>query len=572
MSVLRRSLHLPRKLSGALCVSRCSSGYPDIPPVQNEPILDFPPNSPEREAVFKEYQRLMSEKPVEIPCIVNGEERKTGDIKHQLSPYDQGITVASFHYADKQTLEDAIKSSLEARHKWDLVPFEHKAAIFLKAADLISSRYRAQVLASTMVGQGKNLFQAEIDSTCELIDFYRFAVEYAKELHTTQPKHHAPGNWNRLVYRGLEGFVAAICPFNFTAIGGNLAGTPALMGNTVLWKPSDNAVLSNYIVFNILREAGLPDGVINFVPADGPLFGDTVTDSPDLAAINFTGSSKTFKHLWRQVGEKIDNYKTFPRLVGECGGKNFHLLHPTADVDSAVHGTIKSTFEYAGQKCSACSRAYIPASLWPEFKEKLLHEQSLLKVGKPTDVENIYSTVINQESVNRITKAVKMAFRDDELTVLAGGRIHDEYDAGDGLIIEPTIIQTSNPTHEYMTKEFFGPILTLYVYDDAKMSWAETLNMVNTTSAYGLTGAVFARDRNAVEEASRGLRQAAGNFYINDKSTGSVVGQQPFGGARASGTNDKAGAASYLLKWTSAQSVKENFLPISRLYHPSMMS
>ncbi|KAL2773305.1 delta-1-pyrroline-5-carboxylate dehydrogenase, mitochondrial isoform c precursor, partial [Daubentonia madagascariensis] len=464
---LRRAL-LARPWRGA----RLRWKHTSSPKVANEPILAFTQGSPERDALQKALKDLKGQTEA-VPCVVGDEEVWTSDVQYQVSPFNHGHKVAKFCYADKGLLNKAIEAALAARKEWDLKPVADRAQIFLKAADILSGPRRAEVLAKTMVGQGKTVIQAEIDAAAELIDFFRFNAKFAVELEGEQPVS-VPPSTNSVVYRGLEGFVAAISPFNFTAIGGNLAGAPALMGNVVLWKPSDTAMLASYAVYRTLREAGLPPNIIQFVPADGPTFGDTITSSEHLCGINFTGSVPTFKHLWKQVAQNLDRFRTFPRLAGECGGKNFHFVHRSADVDSVVSGTLRSAFEYGGQKCSACSRLYVPQSLWPQIKGRLLEEHGRIKVGDPAeDFGTFFSAVID-------------------------------------------------------AKEIFGPVLTVYVYPDDK--YKETLQLVDTTTSYGLTGAVFARDKEVIQEATKMLRNAAGNFYINDKSTGSVVGQQPFGG------------------------------------------
>uniref|UniRef100_A0A286XK04 Multifunctional fusion protein n=1 Tax=Cavia porcellus TaxID=10141 RepID=A0A286XK04_CAVPO len=549
--------------------------------VANEPILAFTQGTPEREALQKALKDLQGRTET-IPCVVGDEEVWTSDVQYQVSPFNHGHKVAKFCYADKALLNKAIEAALAARKEWDLKPVADRAQIFLKAADLLSGPRRAEVLAKTMVGQGKTVIQAEIDAAAELIDFFRFNAQFAVELEGEQPIS-LPPSTNRVVYRGLEvlwaeggvrwgqlgawawphhlhlpqGFVAAISPFNFTAIGGNLSGVPALMGNVVLWKPSDTAMLASYAIYHILREAGLPPNIIQFVPADGPLFGDTVTSSEHLCGINFTGSVPTFKHLWKQVAQNLDRYRTFPRLAGECGGKNFHFVHRSADVDSVVSGTLRSAFEYGGQKCSACSRLYVPSSLWPQIKGRLLEEHSRIKVGDPTeDFGTFFSAVIDAKSFARIKKWLEHARSSPSLTILAGGKCDDSV----GYFVEPCIVESSDPQELIMKEEIFGPVLTVYVYPDDR--YKETLQLVDSTTRYGLTGAVFAQDKDVVQEATKMLRNAAGNFFINDKSTGSVVGQQPFGGSRASGTNDKPGGPHYILRWTSPQAIKETHKPL----------
>uniref|UniRef100_A0A8C8SJF9 Multifunctional fusion protein n=1 Tax=Pelusios castaneus TaxID=367368 RepID=A0A8C8SJF9_9SAUR len=519
--------------------------------VTNEPILEFKQGSPERAALQKALNNLKG-KTEAIPCMVGGEEVWTSDIRYQLSPFNHSHKVAKFCYADKDLLNKAINAALAVRKEWDLRPIQDRAQIFFKAADMLSGPRRAEVLAKAMIGQGKTVIQAEIDAAAELIDFFRFNAKYAVELESSQPLS-VPSSTNSMVYRGLEGFVAAVSPFNFTAIGGNLAGTPALMGNVVLWKPSDTALLSSFAVYRILLEAGLPPNVIQFVPADGPVFGDTVTSSEYFCGLNFTGSVPTFKRLWKQVSENLDRYRTFPRLAGECGGKNFHFVHSSADVPSVVNGTLRSAFEYSGQKCSACSRLYAPDSLWPQIKEKLLEEHGKIKVG---DVSGAAGPLKAFASFARIKKWLQHAKTSPNLSILAGGNCDDTV----GYFIEPCIVESKDPKDPIMEEEIFGPVLTVFVYPEKQ--YKEILQLIDTTSPYGLTGAVFAQDKNVIQEARKLLRNAAGNFYINDKSTGAVVAQQPFGGSRASGTNDKPGSPHYLLRWTSPQAIKETHVPL----------
>ncbi|KAJ0068636.1 hypothetical protein NL108_010316, partial [Boleophthalmus pectinirostris] len=464
----------------------------------------------------------------EIPCVVGDEHVWTKDIRYQLSPFNHSHKVAKFCYADKELINKAILASVAARREWDLKPVQDRAQILFKAADVISGPKRAEVLAKTMIGQGKTIIQAEIDAAAELIDFFRFNAKHAIELESQQPID-APGSTNTMIYRGLEGFVAAVAPFNFTAIGGNLAGTPALMGNVVLWKPSDTAMSASYAVYKILRECGMPPNIIQFLPADGPVFGDSITASEHLAGINFTGSVPTFKRLWKQVGENLDRYKNFPRIAGECGGKNFHFVHKSADVQSVVMGTIRSAFEYGGQKCSACSRMYVPDTLWPQIKQELLSVHKQIKVGDPVeDLSTFFSAVIDDKSFGRIKKWLDYAKSSPNLKIVAGGNCDDQK----GYFVEPTIIETKDPQDDIMKEEIFGPVLTVYVYPED--TYKTVLNLIDSTSPYALTGAVFAQDKNVIDEAAKVLRNAAGNYYVNDKSTGSIVAQQPFGGARAS--------------------------------------
>lgn len=556
LSSLGRSL--PKWLSWHQ--SRWSS---TVPPPINEPILGFYPGSPER-TKLKEAIAKWKGNPPEIPIVIGGQEYHTGNVKTQVSPYDHSQVVAKYHYATPDLIKKAIATAVEAQKEWEETPFNHRAAIFLRIIDLISTKYRFDTLATTMLGQAKTPFQAEIDSTCETIDFFRFAVKYAEDIYNITPEAQSPNTWNRLEYRPLEGFVASISPFNFTAIGGNLGATPTLMGNVTLWKPSDTALLSNWNLYKIFKEAGVPDGVINFVPADGPTFGDTVTSSPHLAGINFTGSVRTFTHLTKQVGDNISAYNTYPKLVGECGGKNFHFVHKSADIRSVVTGTVRSAFEFGGQKCSACSRLYVPDTLWPKILEEMLAIHKQIKLGSAEDFSSYLSAVIDEKAFDRISTYLEMAENDSNLTVLAGGKA----DKSVGYFVEPTIVETKDPKHKIMQEEIFGPVLTVYVYPENQ--WEDCLHTINTTSPYGLTGSIFSQDRSVVRKAMSVLRHAAGNLYINDKSTGSVVGQQPFGGARASGTNDKAGSMFYLLRWVSPITIKETTVPLTEWTYPSV--
>ncbi|XP_061730996.1 delta-1-pyrroline-5-carboxylate dehydrogenase, mitochondrial [Nerophis ophidion] len=531
--------------------------------VKNEPILSFKHGSEERKELLQALEHVKASTE-EIPCVVGDERVWTSDIRYQLCPYNHAHKVAKFCYADKELINKAIMASLAARREWDLKPVQDRAQVLFKAADVISGPKRAEVLAKTMVGQGKTVMQAEIDAAAELIDFFRFNAKHAVELESQQPLD-AEGSTNTALYRGLEGFIAAVAPFNFTAIGGNLAGTPAVMGNVVLWKPSDTAMSASYAVYNILRECGLPPNIVQFLPSDGPVFGDAVTASEHLAGINFTGSVPTFKRLWKQVAQNLDVYRSFPRLAGECGGKNFHFVHKSADVPSVVNGTIRSAFEYSGQKCSACSRMYVPHSLWPRVQQQLVDILKEVRVGDPVeDFSTFFSAVIDNKSFSRIKSWLDRAKTSPNLEIIAGGKCDDSK----GYFVEPTVILTKDPHDAVMEEEIFGPVLSIYVYPDD--DYKEILRLIDSTSPYALTGAVFALDRSVLDEASKVLRNAAGNFYINDKSTGSVVAQQPFGGARASGTNDKPGGPHYVLRWTSPQVVKETHVPLTEWKYPYM--
>lgn len=486
----------------------------------------------------------------------------------QRNPADHSAVVAEYYNTSEADVARKIDETLAAKTEWESLPFADRAAVFLKAADLISGPYRYDVMAATMLGQGKNAWQAEIDAAAELADFLRFSVSYATELYGQQPQHHSPGLWNRLEYRPLEGFVYAISPFNFTAIGGNLAAVPALMGNVVLWKPSPSAIASNYLVHQILLEAGLPEGVIQFVPGDAEAVTKVALGHPEFAALHYTGSTTVFRSLYGQVGAGIaeGRYRSYPRVVGETGGKNFHLIHPSADIRNAAAHTVRGAFEFQGQKCSATSRVYVPQSRWTEFQKLLVEYTRDLKVGSPEDFSNFVGPVIHEASFSKLVSVIDAAAKDPELELLAGGT----YDKSKGYFIHPTIYRTSNPDHAIMHTELFGPVVTVYVYDDAAPDfYSSILSIVRSTSAFGLTGSIFSQDRAAIRIAEDALRPAAGNFYINCKSTAAVVGQQPFGGARASGTNDKAGSDSILRRFVSVRSIKEEFVPNYAVTYPS---
>lgn len=547
----------PKKISFSPLKRSFTSLGNFVPPlIKNEPFQSYLPGSVERKALKEALKKFRTSKPVDIPCVVNGKEIRSGDEEKQVVCSDHKQVLAIAHRAKTQTIQEAIDGSLKAREYWYRLPFDRRAAVFLKAADLLSTKYRADVCAATMLGQGKTVWQAEIDAAVELIDFWRFAVKYAQEIHSFQPPFNDFGVWNRMEYRPLDGFVAAISPFNFTAIGGNLPSSPAIMGNVAVWKPAPTALLSNYLAFNILREAGLPDGVIQFLPADGPTFGDTVLDSPDFAGLHFTGSTKTFKHLVKKIYQNLDKYKSYPRVVGETGGKDFHFVHSSANVDNVVAQTIRGSFEYQGQKCSATSRAYIPDNLWPEFKTKLINEVKKIKMGQPDDFSTFMTAVIDHTAFKKIVGYIEHAKASKDCEIICGGGYNDKV----GYFIEPTVIVTTNPYSKTMVEEIFGPVLTIYVYPSQEFE--KTLRICDESTSYGLTGSIFAQDIKAIETANDILRFAAGNFYINDKCTGSIVGQQPFGGSRASGTNDKSGASLNLLRWTSARSIKEQSIPL----------
>ena len=498
---------------------------------------------------------------IDVPLYIGHEEIRTGNTRNITPPHDHKHIVGSYHLAEKKHVESAIANALESRTAWTNMAWEQRAAIFLKAAELISGPYRARINAATMIGQSKNIHQAEIDAACEFIDFLRFNVEFMTQIYADQPTSDS-AIWNRLEYRPLEGFVYAITPFNFTAIAANLPASAAMMGNVVVWKPSDSQVFSAKIIIEIFKEAGLPDGVINVVFGDAAMITDTVLASPDFAGLHYTGSTFVFKELWAKIGANIHNYKTYPRIVGETGGKDFIMVHPSANIKQAVTGIVRGAFEFQGQKCSAASRVYIPQSLWPAIKEQLTIDIQSMKMGSPEDFSNFITAVIHEASFDKLTSYIKRAKKDPDVEIIIGGN----YDKSVGYFIEPTVLLTTNPKYVTMETELFGPVLTIYVYEDSQ--WNETLELIDQTSEYALTGAIFSQDRYAIEEATVKLQNAAGNLYINDKCTGAVVGQQPFGGARASGTNDKAGSAMNLLRWVSPRTIQEVFVSPENYRYP----
>ncbi|KAI1776773.1 delta-1-pyrroline-5-carboxylate dehydrogenase 1 [Hypoxylon cercidicola] len=540
-----------------------------IPKVTNEPNHNYAKGSAQREGLLSAVATQQKNGTIDIPLVIGGKEVKTSETSKQYNPSDHATAVANYSLAKPSDVNNAIDAALAAKPAWESLPFADRAAVFLKAADLISTKYRYEIMATTILGQGKNAWQAEIDAAAELCDFLRFNVQYAEELYAQQPAHNSPGLWNRIEYRPLEGFVYAVSPFNFTAIGGNLAALPALLGNVVVWKPSDYAVAAGYLLHKILLEAGLPQDVIQFVPGDPEKVTKAVLEHRQFAALHYTGSTAVFRKLYGQIGEGIaeGRYTSYPRIVGETGGKNFHIVHPSADIQNAVVHTVRGAFEYSGQKCSATSRVYVAKSIWPEFKEKLIKETEALKVGAPWDPETFIGPVIHRQSFGKLAGVIDEAKTDPELELLAGGR----YDGDKGYFVHPTVYRTTNPAHRLLSTELFGPVLTAYVYDDAggEQAFLDACALVDKTSAYGLTGAVFATDRGAIRRAEDALRNAAGNFYVNCKSTGAVVGQQPFGGARASGTNDKAGSVNIVGRFVSLRSIKEEFLPSGTVAYPS---
>ncbi len=537
-----------------------SNGIFNVPVAANEPIYDYAPGTPEREALLASYQAQFNAQ-VDVPMYIGGEEVRTGNTGNLTPPHDHQHVIGTFHKGDASHVEAAIEAALAAKDRWSNMPWEHRASIFLKAAELISGKYRYKINAATMLAQGKNCFQSEIDSVCELADFLRFNVEYMTQIYSEQPES-SPGVWNRMEYRPLEGFVFALTPFNFTAIAGNLPSSAALMGNTVVWKPANSQIYSANVVMEIFREAGLPDGVINLVYVSGPVAGDVIFEHKDFAGIHFTGSTGVFQNLWKTIGNNIHKYRSYPRIVGETGGKDFVVAHPSAKSKEVSTALSRGAFEFQGQKCSAASRAYIPQSMWPAVKEELLADLATFKMGTPEDMGNFINAVIDEKAFDKIASYIEYVKEQGDAEIIAGGG----YDKSKGYFIEPTVVVTTNPKFRTMVEEIFGPVLTIYVYADA--DWDSMLDLVDSTSEYALTGSIFSGDRYMAIEATNRLENAAGNFYINDKPTGAVVGQQPFGGARGSGTNDKAGSYLNLLRWVNARTIKETLVPPTDYRYP----
>jgi 1-pyrroline-5-carboxylate dehydrogenase len=533
-----------------------------VPVPVNDPILSYAPGTAERKNL-KNKLAAMSAEQIEIPLVIGGKEIRTGDTATQVMPHKHSHVLATWHKAGPREVEQAVKAATEARREWGSWKFEERASVFLRAAELLVSTWRSTINASTMLNQSKTAHQSEIDAVCESIDFLRFNAHFAEEIYNNQPLN-APGMWNRMDYRPLEGFVYTVTPFNFTSIGANLSSAPALMGNTVIWKPASSTVFSNYQVFKVFEAAGLPPGVINFVPGNAGPISDVLLNHPDMAGIHFTGSTEVFQSMWRAVGENVRKYKTYPRLVGETGGKDFILAHASADADALMTAIIRGGFEYQGQKCSAASRVYIPDNLWKGLRDRLTETTNSISMGDVSDFRNFMGAVIDRSSFRKLAGYLEEARRSNDAQIIAGG----EADDSTGYFIRPTLIQAKRPDYRTMCEELFGPVLSLYVYPEKQ--WNEILQTVDSTSPYGLTGGVFSTDRKAIAEADRALRFAAGNFYINDKPTGAVVGQQPFGGSRASGTNDKAGSMMNLLRWVSARTIKENFVPPTDYRYPFM--
>jgi 1-pyrroline-5-carboxylate dehydrogenase len=537
-------------------------GVFSVPKPHNEPVKSYAPGSPERAAVLAAYTQMYQES-IEVPLYIDGQEVSTGQTQSMNPPHDHQHYLGVFHKAGEQEVDRAVNTALAAREQWAQTPWEQRAAIFLRAAELVAGPYRARINAATMLAQSKTVHQAEIDAACEFIDFLRFNVAYMTEMYAEQPQSTSQ-TWNRLEYRPLEGFVYAITPFNFTAIAGNLPASAALMGNVVIWKPSDSQVYSAQVVLEVFKEAGVPPGVINMIMGDPVMITEKLLGHADFSGLHFTGSTEVFKNLWQKIGNNIHKYKTYPRIVGETGGKDFIIAHPSAQLEALVTAMVRGAFEFQGQKCSAASRCYIPESLWPSVSNKLTQDLESIKQGSPEDLANFMTAVIHQGSFDKLVRYIEQAKKDADAEIIFGGG----YDMSKGYFIEPTVIKTTNPKYQTMKTELFGPVLTIYVYPDQE--WESTLKLVDQTSEYALTGAVFSQDRYALDKAVKALENSAGNFYINDKPTGAVVGQQPFGGARASGTNDKAGSKLNLYRWVSPRTVKEQLVVAKDYRYPYM--
>jgi 1-pyrroline-5-carboxylate dehydrogenase len=538
-----------------------SNAFYQLPKAINEPVKPFGKDSLERKNLLAQYEKMYNQAPVDIPMYIGSEEVRTQDKRRMSPPHEHGKTLGHFNYGDASHVQRAIESALQAKAKWAKLPWEERAAIFLKAADLLAGPFRDKMNAATMLAQSKNVFQAEIDASCELIDFFRFNVQYMTQIYKEQPES-LPGMWNRLQYRPLEGFVFAITPFNFTSIAANLCAAPAMMGNVVVWKPSDTQVYSAQVIMELFKAAGLPDGVINMITVEGPVAGDVVFKHKDFAGLHFTGSTGVFKHLWKEIGANLDSYRTYPRIVGETGGKDFIIAHKSAVPAEVATAMARGAFEFQGQKCSAASRAYVPSNLWEEVKKHYVDQVNSFKMGTPAKTSNFVNAVIDEKAFDKIAAYIDFCKSQPDAEIITGGK----YDKTQGYFIEPTTVVTTNPTFRTMCEEIFGPVLTIYVYDAEKFE--ETLDILDATSDYALTGSILSQDRYAIQLATEKLEHAAGNFYINDKPTGAVVGQQPFGGARGSGTNDKAGAMMNLLRWTSARTIKETFVPPTDYKYP----
>ena len=538
-----------------------SNAFYNVPIAINEPVKSYAPGSPEKIALIEKYQEMYAQEPIDVPMYIGSKEVRTQAKKALTSPQDHKKVLGYFNLGDAKHVEDAINAALEARIKWSNMPWEQRAAIFLKAADLLAGPFRYKMNAATMLGQSKNVFQAEIDASCELIDFLRFNVQYMTQIYKEQPES-SPGIWNRLEYRPLEGFVFAITPFNFTAIAANLCAAPAMMGNVVVWKPADSQIYSAQVIMELFKAAGLPDGVVNMITVDGPVAGDVIFKHKAFAGLHFTGSTGVFRHLWKEIGSNLEKYKSYPRIVGETGGKDFIIGHKSANPAELATAMSRGAFEYQGQKCSAASRAYIPSNLWAEVKAIYVQQVNSFKMGTPADTGNFMNAVIDERSFDKIAGYIDYCKEQADAEIITGGT----YDKSIGYFVSATTVVTTNPKFRTMCEEIFGPVLTIYVYDAEKFE--ETLSLIDETSEYALTGSIVSQDRYAIALATKKLENAAGNLYINDKPTGAVVGQQPFGGARGSGTNDKAGAKMNLLRWVSARTIKETFVPPTDYRYP----
>lgn len=524
-----------------------------VPVAKNEPVRAYAPNSAERTSLLATYEKMYQQEPIDVPMYIGSELVRTNNKKALTPPHDHKKVLGHYNVGEAKHVEQAIEAALKAKKAWAELPWEQRAAVFLRAADLLAGPYRDKMNAATMLAQSKNVYQTEIDAACELIDFFRFNVQYMTQIYRDQPES-LPGMWNRLEYRPLEGFVFALTPFNFTSIAANLSAAPAMMGNVVVWKPAETQIYSAQIIMELFREAGLPDGVINMVTVSGSMAGDVIFKHKDFAGIHFTGSTGVFRSLWKDIANNLENYRSYPRIVGETGGKDFIMAHASADPAEVATAMTRGAFEFQGQKCSAASRVYVPKSIWPEVKRIAVEQVNSFKMGSPDDTSNFVNAVISERAFDKIAEYIDYIHAANDAEIIAGGK----YDKSTGYFIQPTMAVTTNPQFKTMVEEIFGPVLTIYVYDDEKFE--ETLELVDSTSEYALTGSIMAKDRYAIQLAVRKLEHSAGNFYINDKPTGAVVGQQPFGGARGSGTNDKAGAMMNLLRWTSARTIKETFV------------
>ena len=537
------------------------NAYFNVPIAKNEPVRAYKPGSDERENLINKYKEMYNQDPIDVPMYIGSDEVRTNNKKAMSPPHEHGKVLGHFNYGDASHVEAAIDAAMKAREEWANLPWEQRASIFLRAAELLAGPFRDKMNAATMLAQSKNVFQAEIDAACELIDFFRFNVQYMTQIYKDQPES-LPGIWNRMEYRPLEGFVFAITPFNFTSICANLCAAPAMMGNVVVWKPAESQIYSAQVIMELFQAAGVPDGVINMITVDGPVAGDVVFKHKDLAGLHFTGSTAVFRHLWKEIGTNIEKYRSYPRIVGETGGKDFIVAHKSANAAEVATAISRGAFEFQGQKCSAASRAYVPNNIWLEVKQIVIDQVSSFKMGSPEDTSNFINAVIDERAFDKIARYIDYIKEQNDAEIIVGGN----YDKTKGYFIEPTVVVTSNSKFRTMCEEIFGPVMTIFVYEADKFE--ETLELVDSTSEYALTGSILSGDRYAIDLASKKLQNAAGNFYINDKPTGAVVGQQPFGGARGSGTNDKAGAPMNLLRWTSARSIKETFVTPTDYKYP----